>query len=301
MNVTKIVLHVGMPKTATTTLQHTFETYSQKLLSGGTLFPKTGRPCETSPNHHSLFLPVASSLDAIRTPLPEPCETFEGMVRRLEKERREAGATSILLSSEMLWNPVSFDRAALIRIRDAFPSSDFIVVVYLRPVESHALSAYAQKVTGPQHSTDSFNETVAKLMGIAWYEYDQRLDDFASVFGREAITPVWLPTLNQDVLHPFRNIFPALEDVPIGKTLNARRSWLYVAVKRRLNVFQSGPARRLSDFCLRILEKFDRLAKKFKKLDEKLNPMSLKTKKGLENKTVVMLDKIRSEWGMSES
>lgn len=94
---TKIVLHVGMPKTATTTIQHTFEGYSRELLAGGTLFPKTGRFHKTSPVHHSFFLPAATSPNAIRTPIPEPCDNFEGMQRRLGNESREAGATSMLL------------------------------------------------------------------------------------------------------------------------------------------------------------------------------------------------------------
>lgn len=199
----------------------------------------------------------------------------------------------------MLWNSIAFDRTALTRIRSAFRSSEFIVIAYLRPVDDHVLSAYAQRVTGSQRFAGSFNEHVSELIDNGWYDYDKRLDDFASVFGRESIRPVWLPWLKRDVLSPFREIFPELAEVPTANELNARRSWLNVAASRRLNVFQGGGTRRLSSFSRQILRRFDPLAKNFPTLDRKFNPMDANTKRPLEMKTFLMLDKLADKFGMS--
>jgi len=295
---TRIVLHVGMPKTATTTIQHSLEAHSRQLLAGGILFPKSGRTIERSPCHHALFLPAASSRHAIRTPLPEPVNTFEGMQLRVEKETKEAGATSVILSSEMLWNPIAFDTPALERIRHVFVSCEFTILAYLRSLESHTLSSYAQRVTGPQLYTGSFSQHVSEAFAAGTYDYKERLDEFAHVFGRDTVRPVWLPWLGRDVLLPFRNVLPELKDVAVEKDYNVRKSWLYVAVKRRLNVLEKTRLCRLSRLVDRLFRRFDALVRKSKRLDSLLEPMDPSTRKNLEKKTEELLEALESDYSM---
>lgn len=297
----QIVLHVGMPKTATTTIQYTFAAQSDALLAGGVLFPKTGRPDGVEPCHHSLFLPAATSRTEIGTPLPEPETTFEGMCERLEAERRAAGASTIVLSSEMLWNPATFDRAALIHIRDTFGPCTFVIFAYLRPVASHAVSGYAQRVTGPQCFTGSFADHLAQMQNWGVYDYAKRLDDFATVFGREAVRPVWLPWMNRDVLAPFRACFPQLAETAPVKDLNQRRSWFFVSVIRWINVTQQTRFRRLGGVLLRLMRGLDGLAKRSAALERTFNPMDAATKQRLDQDTEDMLTILTEQYGVSQN
>src|SRR6056297_3463403 len=145
-----IILHIGMPKTGTTTIQKALNSGAKELKECDAIFPKSGMFSEGAAAHHALFYSVASSRSAIRTPLPHPKESFEAMVEDIRNEMNISRSKFIILSSEMLWNPIAFDKTALCRIREAFPGYKIIILAYLRPVEEHSVSAYAQRVTGPQ-------------------------------------------------------------------------------------------------------------------------------------------------------
>lgn len=297
----RVILHVGMQKTATTTIQHTLEAQSQTLLENGVLYPKSGRTGATSLCHHALFLPAATSISAIPTPLPEPEDTFAGMQQRVEKERQETGATTLVLSSEFLWNPVAFDRDALTRIRDTFGASEFIVLAYLRPLEKIAPSHYAQRVTGPQFFTGSFQDHLSDMRDLGEYEYDKRLNDFEHVFGQDAVIPVWLPWLNRDVLQPFRAHLPELtEDEPV-QDKNIRKSWLYVACRRKVNVLHKNQWCLLSRICLSLLARIDKLAKNSKRIEGAMYPMGSETRRDLEEKSTVLLDTISKRFHLGEN
>lgn len=296
---TRILLHVGMPKTATTTLQYSLDAQRQKLLDAGILYPINGRLHEKSPTHHGLFLRAATDKNTIRWDIPEPSATYEDVQRKIENEISEVGATSVILSSETLWHPKNFDRAALTRIRNAFRSSEFVVLAYLRPAESHALSSYTQRVKGMMRYSGSFKEHISGLMAEGVYDYDKRLSDFAHVFGADAVKPVWLPWLKRDVLSPFREIFPELSGIETGEDRNIRPGWLYIAGKRRLNSIQGK--RHLVRISNSLLKRLDRVTKKIPQFEAMMNPMDAQTKQELQKKTEAMLNILKKQYDLSET
>lgn len=294
---TQIVLHVGMPKTATTTIQYSFDAQSAQLSQAGAIFPKSGRFEGRGPAHHAFFVPCARG--TVPAHLPDPGATLAEMQAKVERERQSAGATSIILSSEMLWNSVLFDRAALAQIRDVFPDCEFIVVAYLRPVESHVLSGYAQRVTGPQRYTGSLKEHAAELFARGGYDYIERLGDFAEVFGQEAVRPVWLPGLHRDVLAPFREIFPQLGAISAQKDQNIRRGWLFVTLKRRLNLLEGGFLHRPARTVERLLARLDSRVGKASAIDKLLEPMDTQTHQKLEQHTAMVLEGLQTRYKLT--
>jgi hypothetical protein len=296
-----------MPKTGSTTLQNTLYARSQDLLANGILYPKSGRFEKDgridamARCHHKLFVSAASSRATLSSPLPEAHETLNQMQRKLESERKHAKAHSVIVSSETLWNKDAFDRAALMRIRDSFPSSEFIVLAYLRPVESHSPSAYAHNVTASRRFTGSFSDHLSEQLEAGVYDYDKRLDEFAEVFGREAIRPVWLPWLNRDVLSPLREIFPGLAAIEVSREANVRTSWTYIAVQRRLNLLQRRPFRRLVRFSLRQMRKLDPIVKSYSKLENAMDPMNETTRRHLQQKTEAMLETLEKQYNLKQT
>lgn len=290
----KIILHIGMPKTATTTLQVTFDQNHVPLLESGVLYPKSGRFVRAC-NHHKRFLPVASCRNEIRTPFPEFPESFESMVTSVDNERRETGAEVIILSSEMLWNPRAFDFEALKRIRGAFSQYEFNIVVYLRDLESHAPSGYAQRVTGPQRSTITFKQHLDDKLTQDTYDFEKRIEVLEKVFGKKAVRPIWLPWIKDDVLSPFKVIFPGLANLKPADDRNVRKSWLFVACARSLNNLDRLKMGGLNDSLRRILNRFDDSVKRFPRFEKMFNPMDASTKKVLEEKSKMLLESLQKK------
>lgn len=294
----QIILHVGMPKTATTTLQVTFDQNYEHLIEKGILYPKSGRFPGNPPCHHALFLPVATSRKAVPTPFPASIDSFESLAKALEDERQATGVSSIILSSEMLWNAKAFDVPALTRIRDAFPCYEFTILAYLRPIESHALSSYAQSVVGPQRQNIPFKEYVSKQLAGETYKYDRRLDTLISVFGQSAVKPIWLPWLERDVLGPFREVLPELTTLKVINDQNISRSWLYIAMCRNLNRFEGKITRRINTAIRRKVMWIDPVLKRHTMFDAMFNPIDNTTKQTLVEKTKRLLSTLQDKYGI---
>lgn len=291
----KILLHIGMPKTATTTLQCTLAENYGRLLKSDILYPKSGRFDKAS-NHHKLFLPAASCRNAIRTPFPQYSDSFESMVASVEDERRDAGVTSIILSTEMLWNPNAFNGSALNRIQSAFSQYEFFILAYLRPLESHAPSSYAQSVVGPQRANINFKEHVTGLFSQHIYDYEERLCTLESIFGENAVRPIWMPWIKGDALSPFRDIFPCLVNVGLADDRNIRRSWMYVSAARRLNNLDRFKLGRLNNYSRRILNRLDRYAKRAPWIEQLFNPVDANIKQTLEKRTDSLLESMQKKY-----
>ncbi|MGB3316520.1 MAG: hypothetical protein WBB85_19145 [Albidovulum sp.] len=120
----KLTLHIGTPKTATTTLQHTFAASRGVLLENGLFYPG---PLTA---HHEW----RDVLDLIVAGKAKYQSKLQGMQDRLSAEVAAAGAPHILMSSESF---VDADRAVLERLRDVLyrtiPGlSEIRVICYLR-------------------------------------------------------------------------------------------------------------------------------------------------------------------------
>ena len=97
----RCILHVGSPKTATSTIQSVLKANREKLLQDGFLVPRSGRT--DSGSHRFLAFRLAGQ------PVPRAAAAADG---DLEREIAASDAETILISSEFLWSILNKTDAA---------------------------------------------------------------------------------------------------------------------------------------------------------------------------------------------
>src|SRR5947209_14339246 len=129
----KVLLHIGYPKTATTSLQWFFARNDDALRrQAGLLYPETGR---THVAHYGLSMCLNIGV-------------YDGKVRAigtaketLDREIRQSECDTVLISSEGFIAAKSFDP-----VLEFFSGHDLYLVVYLRRHDHAFESAYSQSV-----------------------------------------------------------------------------------------------------------------------------------------------------------
>ncbi len=162
----KLILHIGMQKTGTSSLQKFLLHNREKLLEAGFLYPlaKIGG----TPAHH-FFAEAAqnsaiSQLDA-GDALSSLRETYRPLIEEIKRH-----PTSIV-SSE------SFQNCNPYIIRELFVDFDVTVVFYIRNEVDFITSAYAQRI----HATTS-NEKAEEYVSRSEINYGPFLDGWSSAF-----------------------------------------------------------------------------------------------------------------------
>jgi hypothetical protein len=166
----RFILHIGMPKTGTTTIQALLASMDEALLTAGVLYPKAGRP-EAEPGHHVLSWAFTKR----HGPADESCW------RDMLEEVRSTDPGVVVLSSEDL----SFCSTEQVRaIREYLGGSSVEVVIYLRNPLSFLVSAYKQNVKGGKCDV-SFRAFLEER--VYRCDYGRILAPWEDVFGREAM------------------------------------------------------------------------------------------------------------------
>lgn len=176
----KIILHIGTHKTATTTIQTTFANNVGRLAKHGVIYPRLTRAA----GHHCLVLDWSARPKAYQLPDgPEPA------LRKLAAKYARSNKTVFLSSEE-------FSRQASVlkmgEMRDILSGFDQIeVVCVLRTQWQYLQSIYLEmskkrRVAPPQ----KFVEPVLKNgnFGQLWLDYTQLLDQLEQAFTPEEIT-----------------------------------------------------------------------------------------------------------------
>lgn len=159
-----LVLHIGMTKTGSTSIQHFLRENRDALADHGWLYPRT--PGKT--RHVRLGFFVKSDEELAKTgawvtgDYPEPAVFRKRFPKRLTAELVGSGLQRAILSEEFLWQAT---RLSAVRELTAPIARSTRVVVYLRRQDDHLVSAYQQSVRGGD---------------------TQRIDSFAAVRGRSA-------------------------------------------------------------------------------------------------------------------
>lgn len=242
------------------------------------------------------FKGVSSSPLNIRTPLECPESTFEEYVRKVKKESASKNAKDVVLSSEMLWNSKAFSKQSFEHIKNAFPGWSFLVLAYLRPVEEHLVSGYAQRVTGPQFYSGSFEQHVQDMESDGVYTYFERLSEISEVFGPDSIMVSWLPGLKGDVLLPVKKAIPELEAAGSVESKNQRKSWFFVTIARHLNRLKGFGLKFFVVLVERVLEKFDFVFRNSSFMENKFNPLTKEKAKYFEELTQKEMAAVRKRY-----
>lgn len=174
----KLVLHAGMHKTGSSSIQKSFATYDR----GGVAYLQVGHP-----NHSGLhFTAFAKAPHRYRAHVKNKRSEEEvAALRARFRERitaaclaaRERGVHTLLSSGEDL---SVLRRPGLRELRDFFAPlvSEIEIIAYLRPPASFMRSALQQRVVGGQG---------CKLADL-YPQYRSRFEKFDEIFGAAAVT-----------------------------------------------------------------------------------------------------------------
>jgi hypothetical protein len=166
----RFILHIGMPKTGTTTIQALLASMHDELLAAGVLYPRAGRP-EAEPGQHLLSWSLTGrhgSADARCWP-------------EMLEEVRSRDPQTVILSSEDL----SFCEAEQIRtIGGYLDGAQVDIVIYFRNPLSFLISAYKQNVKGGKCDVP-FREFVEER--VFRCDYGRILAPWVETFGREHV------------------------------------------------------------------------------------------------------------------
>jgi tetratricopeptide (TPR) repeat protein len=186
----ELILHIGLPKTGTTSIQHTLAAHRELLLEQGILYP-------VSPGKVAHELLPASILGSNLTIKHFHPTIWEGMTPtvRLELFRREfdqelrdrpAHVDKVLMSAEhcgefLKSRALICDLAAFLQARFGHCK----IVAYIRRQDSLAASVYSERLRVGDLASPS--EPLRDLPSAWGYNFDLLFDAWASAFGEQAI------------------------------------------------------------------------------------------------------------------
>jgi len=187
-----LILHIGMSKTGSTSIQRILSTQRPSLLAQGLFYPQ-------SPGHerHEYLAAEASTNKHHKAPPARPL--WQGMtpVARLARFREEfaaemadipANVHRLVVSAEQ-FSMFLLDRQSVQNLHDLLrPHVDSItVVVYLRRPDQHFTSLYTEMLRwGDARSPDLLTMPVLRAHD---YDYHALLERWAGVFGDKALKP----------------------------------------------------------------------------------------------------------------
>jgi len=238
----KLFLHIGYPKTGTTSLQSFLYNFRDDIFKKFSIYyPKTGIVSENDPGHHLLTgtHPYCTKIDITK------------MWTDLFQEAQIVGAYRILISSEFF---------SIIKDLEKFKSnfndnfSVNTIIVYIRRQDLHAESNYSQIIkhgyplgkfflTFRQYIQDKLNYLTSYL------NYLNQLHIWQKAFPESFLIPRIYDKrilLNGDVISDFLSLIGIQEYIDILNTFknkNPSLSVLSTLVMRKINEFYSLPPR----------------------------------------------------------
>lgn len=250
METTKLWIHIGMPKTGTTSLQDLLAHNRACLADYGYLYPDFG---------HNQHFPVVRSLARESgSPAGFPPGGADLAVADIRtticaKVKTQA-ITDVVLSSEFFFDYAGLTphraefpieqalphlRGVAALLRDTFYDFNARVIVWLRRQDQWLMSMYNNVVKGGNFRNDF--DTFYKYQVAPWY--GSILDQWADIFGTECVLVFVYQEVEQgnDIVPQFLNLIGFPNDVPLDvppshvRAGNIRLSRELLIIKRELN------------------------------------------------------------------
>ena len=179
----RLFLHIGYPKTGTTSLQRFLAANEVALAARGVLYPQTGRWRDAQ-----YGMNFALGLGAYDRPAELPAATPAEIAAGLAAEVEASGCERIVVSSEYFAIASVPDRA---KVQALFAGYDVKIVCYLRRHDDALESAYAQavkSVTDPPWQTNAESYVLHELgLGTVSYDYLAMLRQWGMRFGQGSV------------------------------------------------------------------------------------------------------------------
>jgi hypothetical protein len=173
----KLIIHIGAHKTATTTIQKMLLDNANHLKARGLIYP---RVCWYHYAQHRLSFALKEVTDPVRGDRPDP-ETEIGQVNEFARCPGQ-----VLISSEALF---SLKRDAVTFLKDRLQFEQVKILAFVRRPDEMLLSIYNQKNKGPaQGFTRPLEFYVNRPRQIdPDINYAEQLGNWADVFGADAV------------------------------------------------------------------------------------------------------------------
>lgn len=181
-----VYLHIGAPKTATSTLQNVLAANYRKLLRNGVLYPQR---CRHGDAHHTLICDLIEHYQGHRMPDLWYGERARGEAWQLlleEIAEKASSVETVVLSSELFFGQSHSLEQMLADIRDRLSGHQLKVVIYLRRQDQLYSSFYNQDVKGVRQWTSSAYQFY-QTHQIFQRGYDEILDIWSAALGRDNV------------------------------------------------------------------------------------------------------------------
>ncbi len=181
-----VYLHIGAPKTATSTLQRTLAKNYGRLLKNGVLYPRDLRNGDA---HHLLVTDLIEKYQS--RPMPDIWygahprgQAWDSLLREIK--RHENSINSVIVSSELFFGQTTYIDSMLEDVTDYLQGHEIRVIVYLRRQDQLYSSFYNQDVKGVRHWSHSAYQFY-QTHQIFQQDYHQLLNTWSGVFGKKHI------------------------------------------------------------------------------------------------------------------
>jgi len=175
MDTRKAFIHIGFPKTGTTTLQAFLHNHNEDLLRHGVLYPNTGKLWHAQHELAGLFQNDEERLYWVKTDPKKP------YLELLKEEVKIKNATSLVLSSEAF--TFTNNHLNLKEFINECGFEDVNIVCFLRRQDLWVESAFTQLYKAGLLEFD-FSSYANNQKRLDYYTY---LDEWANVFGEDNI------------------------------------------------------------------------------------------------------------------
>lgn len=231
MNKNTVYLHIGIPKTATTTIQKSLFENKKALLSSGYLYPDTGI---TDFGHHNLARELSHFQGQQSKFIPG-----KGTLDELVDEIDSSKVQNIIISSEVF---APLNEGGINILKNKLSNYNVRIIIYLRRQDHFLFSHWAQ---GVKYMTivAPFNEWVKgrlsenKAMPVANYKH--LLKKWSSAFGKQNIILRIFEKeeLQGHIFHDFLSACNVIEPAkyPFSNDLNISPSIKTLEIIRTLN------------------------------------------------------------------
>lgn len=230
----KLIIHIGMHKTGSTSIQHVLDSNYEGLRERGVLYPKGGRRVDNGRlmrPHHPLVWGLMGKED----------HAISDHMASLRKEIEDTGPSTVILSSEHL-SGFNLSSQVFRDIQRIFPYADRAWIIYLRRQDHLAVSRYAENVkTGNIAWPDGlWRELLAPSLNFRIV-----LERLHYAVGDDAIIPVSFDARKADLITSFCEACGInTPDASLNETReNTALAWATLRTLRFANAIPGSPGR----------------------------------------------------------
>lgn len=177
-NEKKVIIHIGAPKTGSTTLQKFLEDNRQALLSQRWLYPTS---ITRGFGQHDLAFLLSGAYPEWASTQPF---SLDEQIQKLRKEISGHHSPRLLLSSENFYLLCPPKKLALAMESLGFAKSEVAIIIYLRRQDDAHLSWYNQKVKA-QGYCGTVKQSISESLDL--WDYFTRLSSWTEAFGEECL------------------------------------------------------------------------------------------------------------------